>query len=347
MRLGKDVPCFVCKKSTYISPKRLLKTKVICCSRDCSDSLVGARLRKRIEVSCYICSKPIFMKTSQNKRVLYPSCSDICKNQVKSIVNRGKSNPNSNKFNELESFFNQRAMECNRRAKLKGIEGNITHRDLLDIYEKQKGLCFYSDLTMDIKTRIRSFDSLSVDRVDSNIGYIKDNIVLCCLSINTMKSNHSLTDLQKVFSAIHLRGIKNLKTKIKINQSFKEKVKDNTFENTGSDLYVNNVEDYGNYIKVFTGVSVQPPIGYYFDLVPRSSIFKKGLTLYNNTGIIDQSYTGEIIAIFLKTNDFTELPAIGERVCQLILRQVVLAEFVEESFDETIRNNCGFGSSGN
>ena len=28
---------------------------------------------------------------------------------------------------------------------------------------------------------------VSVDRVDSNKGYLKDNVVLCCDSVNTMK----------------------------------------------------------------------------------------------------------------------------------------------------------------
>lgn len=43
-----------------------------------------------------------------------------------------------------------------------------------------------------------------------------------------------------------------------------------------------------------TGISVQPPRGYYFEAVPRSSISKLPLAMANSVGIIDESYTGEI-----------------------------------------------------
>lgn len=125
------------------------------------------------------------------------------------------------------------------------------------------------------------------------------------------------------------------------------KINKNTYENVGIDLYVNEIEDCGNYIKVKTGIHIQPPKGFYFDLVVRSSTHKKGLMLYNNIGIIDQSYTGEIIAVLYKTSDFTETPKIGDRLVQLIPRRSLLVDIIEVSeLDNSERGDKGFGSSG-
>lgn len=257
---------------------------------------------------------------------------------------------NNRPFNEI--FFKEKVTRTKQNSKTRGIKFDLNWEDLQNLYNKQNGLCYYTDVPLKLTfaakpERISVYNQISIDRLDSNGDYTVDNVVLCCLSINMMKNEFPLEDLKTMFNAIHNKEIQDLKVTVKSNQNFDSKIKNNTLENTGSDLFCNKIEDCGSFVKIYTGVSVQPPKGYYFDLVSRSSTFKKGLILYNSVGIIDQSYTGEIIAIFKKTQDFTKLPEIGDRLCQLILRQVILVDFVEEEFDVTERNVCGFGSSGN
>jgi deoxyuridine 5'-triphosphate nucleotidohydrolase len=252
----------------------------------------------------------------------------------------------------IEIYFREKITRTKQNSKPRQIKFDLTWEQLKTLHNKQKGLCYYTNVPLVLTfaanpERVQLYNQLSIDRVDSNKGYEIDNIVLCCLSINMMKNDFPMEDLKNMFKAIHDKQIQNLTVRVKSNQLFNTKINNNTLENTGSDLYCNSVEDCGTFIKVHTGVSVQPPKGYYFDLVPRSSTFKKGLLLYNSVGIIDQSYTGEIIAIFKKTQDFIELPNIGDRLCQLILRQVILVDFVEEDFEITEREKSGFGSSGN
>lgn len=65
---------------------------------------------------------------------------------------------------------------------------------------------------------------------------------------------------------------------------------------TGYDLTVIGVDKIvGDVIFFKTGVSLQPSKGYYFEVVPRSSISKLPLSMANSVGIIDETYTGEII----------------------------------------------------
>ena len=94
-----------------------------------------------------------------------------------------------------------------------------------------------------------------------------------------------------------------------------------------------------------TGVSVTPPFGYYFDMVPRSSISKSNYMLANNVGIIDASYTGNIIVPLRNFGTETlELPC---RMVQIIPRRIEHFEPIQvDKLPNTNRGDGGFGSSG-
>ncbi len=72
---------------------------------------------------------------------------------------------------------------------------------------------------------------------------------------------------------------------------------------SGYDLtLIKKIKTDGNVEFYDTGISVEPPYGYYFDLVGRSSISKSGYILANNMGIIDRTYRGNIIVPLIKMN---------------------------------------------
>lgn len=109
---------------------------------------------------------------------------------------------------------------------------------------------------------------------------------------------------------------------------------------------ISKVKTYGNVSLYTTGVKVQPGSGFYFDLVPRSSITKIGFMMANSIGIIDQSYTGEVMVALTKIDpnaDDIQLPC---RIAQLVPRpwMNVVGNKVDE-FTETNRNSGGFGST--
>ena len=74
---------------------------------------------------------------------------------------------------------------------------------------------------------------------------------------------------------------------------------------------------------------------------------KHGITLSNAVGVIDSDYRGELCVGLLNTSkeDYTIEP--NERIAQLVLTPVIIAEPEEvEELDETERGEGRFGSTG-
>jgi len=124
---------------------------------------------------------------------------------------------------------------------------------------------------------------------------------------------------------------------------FKKRISD-----SGWDLHlVKLIKKEGNLYFFDTGVRVAPPRGYYFDLVPRSSIYKSGFILANSVGIIDMTYRGTIKVPLIKVDPSKEDPELPWRAVQLIPRRYFPLEMeIVDSLDRTIRGEGGFGSTG-
>lgn len=127
---------------------------------------------------------------------------------------------------------------------------------------------------------------------------------------------------------------------------FKARETDSGFDLTLLELVKTNgkVEMYS------TGIAVQHTNpGWYFDMVPRSSLIKTGYILANSVGVIDHAYIGEIMVPLIKIDNLKpDILAEGPvRAVQLIPRQVEHFDFVQvEELEDTDRGTGGFGSSG-
>ena len=104
-----------------------------------------------------------------------------------------------------------------------------------------------------------------------------------------------------------------------------------------------NVEMYD------TGIKLGIPLGYYIEIVPRSSLSKTGWMLANSVGIIDASYTGNIYVAVVRIDPEAEMLQMPFKGFQLILRKqnYVNIEVQDniESLDHTTRGGGGFGST--
>lgn len=120
----------------------------------------------------------------------------------------------------------------------------------------------------------------------------------------------------------------------------------------GYDLYAvleNDVQIYPHgTVKIGTGLSIQPPEGYFGAIFPRSGLATKhGLRLANCVGVCDEDYTGEYIVALHNDSNAIHTVKHGDRIAQLVFMPYLPVNFEEvEKLDETNRGTSGFGSTG-
>lgn len=97
---------------------------------------------------------------------------------------------------------------------------------------------------------------------------------------------------------------------------------------------------------VGTGLFVAIPDGYELQIRPRSGMaLKKGITILNSPGTIDQDYRGEIGLILINTTKFNLKINLEDKLAQGVLCPVAkLTQWnVVEKLEETKRDTGGFG----
>ena len=123
-----------------------------------------------------------FFKEKTNK--------DGLRNQCKSCRSAYSKNLRSIKNSTIEG----RAKEFLRHAKESAIrrkqhfELNIL--DIIDCWNRQTQICAYSGRKMTLESG--KLNTVSIERIDSKIGYTKDNTILVCNAVNRMKSDFEL-----------------------------------------------------------------------------------------------------------------------------------------------------------
>jgi dUTP pyrophosphatase len=97
-----------------------------------------------------------------------------------------------------------------------------------------------------------------------------------------------------------------------------------------------------------TGLYMSLPEGFEAQIRPRSGIaIKKGITMINTPGTIDEDYRGEIkIPVINLSTEVQELQD-GERIAQMVIARYEQVEWeAVTSLDDTKRGKGGFGHSG-
>ena len=97
-----------------------------------------------------------------------------------------------------------------------------------------------------------------------------------------------------------------------------------------------------------TGLVMALPPGYEAQVRPRSGLaLKRGVTVLNSPGTIDEGYRGEVGVILANFGNEPFPVRKGDRIAQIVVAPVVQAR-VEETFetDYTDRGAGGFGSTG-
>jgi len=88
----------------------------------------------------------------------------------------------SKEFHTFNSLYN----EVKKRARNKNIEFNIDVFYLEQLYTQQNKKCNLTGFFLSFGKK--NLYKISIDRIDSSIGYVKGNIQLICLGVNYLKN---------------------------------------------------------------------------------------------------------------------------------------------------------------
>ncbi len=162
----------------------------------CIDCTKKSRKPKTITSECKNCGKIITRKIYKYDRVKWmcPHCSIniiIQKNGGKTINYTGTSYFTGSNFASWKS-------SAKRRKK----EWSIIKKDLVKIYEKQKGMCALSGVQMELFTN--SPYRISIDRIDSSKSYVVENTQFVCSIVNVMKNKFPEDVFIKMCEKIYL-----------------------------------------------------------------------------------------------------------------------------------------------
>lgn len=70
----------------------------------------------------------------------------------------------------------------------KNRDFDISEEFILELFEKQNGLCFWYGVPLIPSNETKHPQKPSLDRLNCNVGYIKENVVLSCMAANIGRS---------------------------------------------------------------------------------------------------------------------------------------------------------------
>lgn len=137
-----------------------------------------------------------YTSVSDKHKLLCKLCNNICYITLEQIFRKDERRTRScgciNKvFDSYKYIHGHFVNTFKLGADIRNIYFNITAKDIWEQSEKQNRKCFFTGLhlTFPILSKDRTSCNGSVDRIDSKIGYIPNNIQLVHKKINLMKQD--------------------------------------------------------------------------------------------------------------------------------------------------------------
>ena len=121
---------------------------------------------------------------------------------------------------------------------------------------------------------------------------------------------------------------------------------------SGMDLYADTQGEVSlnpQEVKLISaGIYIDIPLGYEAQIRPRSGLaLKHGITVLNTPGTIDSDYRGLIQIILINVGKEPFSIKRGDRIAQMIIKEVVQANIEEvDELEDTSRGEGGFGHTG-
>lgn len=108
-------------------------------------------------------------------------------------------------FTSKERRMFQKALQAaRRRAQKKKLPFCLDAQSITDVFEKQNGNCFYSGIKMNILKspgkKLHDEYKMTLDCINPDDGYTKENIVWCLYCINSFKQRMKKNEMFHICS---------------------------------------------------------------------------------------------------------------------------------------------------
>lgn len=114
-------------------------------------------------------------------------------------------NENAKIISDAESGFYINSAIWNsykKSAKVRNLNFDMTPKDILELYKKQNGLCVLTGARLICNLTFAAKNSWSIDRVDNNKGYTKDNIMLVSKTVNVFRNRSTLKEFLEICNMV-------------------------------------------------------------------------------------------------------------------------------------------------
>lgn len=106
---------------------------------------------------------------------------------------------------DIEYYLKRRLGGYKRNSQKKNVKFDLTVEFLLELWNKQKGCCYYTG--MEMKKAIKQagshdWDSPSLDRLEPSKGYVVGNVVFCTYAVNSFKQSLNEKQFKDVLKSI-------------------------------------------------------------------------------------------------------------------------------------------------
>ena len=133
--------------------------------------------------TCFKCKETkelsLFFKHHQTADGYHSWCKSCCK--IGNNVSRDKVN------STIEGRARVFLRNAKNSAKKRQQEFCLTIQDVVDCWHRQHQICAYSGRKMTLEAN--KINTVSIERIDSEVGYTPENTILVCQAINRMKSD--------------------------------------------------------------------------------------------------------------------------------------------------------------
>ncbi len=137
---------------------------------------------------CFKCkqekSYDFFFKHNQTSDGYHSWCKSCCTEGS----NKSRAKQNSTIQGRAKIFL----QNARKSAAKRGQEFSLSIDDVVKCWIDQNQICAYSGRKMTLEAG--KLNTVSIERINSEIGYTKDNTILVCQAINRMKSDFGFDD---------------------------------------------------------------------------------------------------------------------------------------------------------